>query len=613
MPPYQKTFWDEGDKKGWTEKQKKAAFAYADRIFWAREVSEGSGQYVIVYSKIPVTLIRAQIETVLSDLNQALDPKNAEMKQYLDTFGLRKDLLHEEEVAEAAYTRIRAAELEDQFKKKMGEAPEYGMEAEAAAGYNIRKIFLAKDLSEAFPFKSDVVEAAKKNGTLKPIEDYTIAGTSVYDHKAPDPSHPEDKNEFIWRERKMGVRLVNYKIIDVAKPDNNRGNYIEGTRVIDGVPESKPSLKIFFPGESGPGNQAIVLICTSREGKDAGFGVPDILETFYSIHDVGDIIANGRILQKLFVEKEKTKRVMPETKLFKIEISPIGGPADEWQKSPDATGWVVPFKYAIGPRFENYNVRIKFRKPKYDPNMTPEQAHANMEYMQIEYIEKEYTKVDERYAAAPGRVTEYYRPRGVYAGKVRAWVQYNEDTKKVGFRFPDGTLEDGYVAPGDNKFIEAEPYAKSYNEGQKRWWIEKSAGSDVYDKRKLVGQPKENTGDYGNAPDVDTATDVQHDQSDERRQVHAAEAEARKGEPRDNRAGPQQGRPSLPQAGVGGVSGGGGEGTQPPPLSPVIQILQYLRDNGPVRETRVPCLPLYPSRAQGGEGKVPPRGHPDQN
>ena len=222
--------------------------------------------------------------------------------------------------------------------------------------------------------------------------------------------------------------------------------------------------------------------------------MPDILDTFYSIHDVQDIIANGHIIQTLFKEKEKAKRVMPETKLFKIEISPINGHPDRWQKSADATGWVVPFKYALAPHFDNYNVRIKFKMPKFDPG-----ASAHAEYLEIDYIEKEYTKAGQRYASAPGRVIEYYRPRGVYAGKVKANVMYNEDTKKVQFSFPDGTIETGYVSPGDNKFIEAEPYAKSYNEGQKRWWIEKSAGSNVYDKRKSVGQPKEDTGNYGSA------------------------------------------------------------------------------------------------------------------
>jgi hypothetical protein len=40
------------------------------------------------------------------------------------------------------------------------------------------------------------------------------------------------------------------------------------------------------------------------------------------------------------------------------------------------------------------------------------------------------------------------------------------------------------------------PYAKSYNEGQKRWWIESSNEDGKYDKRKSVGQPKESTGGY---------------------------------------------------------------------------------------------------------------------
>ena len=148
-PPYRQTFNDEGKAKGWTQKQTDAAFAYADRTFWSREV--GENKYVIAYGKIPTAKVREQLEGVLKDLDSGLDPKNEDMKQYLDTFNLRKDIEHDEEIAQAIYDRVHASELQTQFKQKMGDIPEYGEEAEIAQGYNIRKIYVSQAARRSVP------------------------------------------------------------------------------------------------------------------------------------------------------------------------------------------------------------------------------------------------------------------------------------------------------------------------------------------------------------------------------------------------------------------------------------------------------------------------------
>jgi hypothetical protein len=129
----------------------------------------------------------------------------------------------------------------------------------------------------------------------------------------------------------------------------------------------------------------------------------------------------------------------------------------------------------------------------------------------VEYIEKEYTRSGERYEASNGKVIEYFRPSAAFAGKVKAKVLSDDSTKKVSFEFEDGSLVEGMVTAGKNKFLADEPYAKSYNEGQKRWWIERSEGSKVYDKRKLVGQPKEQTGEYSES---DMESSVRAESSD---------------------------------------------------------------------------------------------------
>jgi hypothetical protein len=495
-PLYRQTFNDEGTARGWTQKQTDAAFAYADRTYWSREV--GDNKYVIVYGKIPTSKVREQMEGVLKDLDGGLDPKNAEMAQYLQTFKLRKDMEHDEEIAEAIYERLKASELETQFKQGLGDIPSEGPEADFAEGYNVKKIYLAKSMVDAFPFKSEQIEAAKKNGTLKVIQHATVDLSSEYDHKVPNPDNPDDQNDFKWQSRHEALDLTNYKIVDTAKPLDNHGNYIEGYRIIEGKKESRPALKVFFPEAGG---EAIVLVDTDEEGQP-GFGIPDILENLSSETDVSTLINNGTLLDELFTKKEKkAARVVPENKLFKIEIQPLGAPVDEWTKAPDANGWIVPFKYA-SDRGDNYNVRVHFKKPDFSKSTDISEVHAHseymeIEYMEIEYIEKEYTRAGERYEASSGQVNEYYRPSAAFAGKVKAKVETEDSTKKLSFEFEDGSIVEGFVTPGKNKFIEEAPYAKSYTEGEKRWWIEKSAGSSVYDKRKGVGKPKEQTGEYG--------------------------------------------------------------------------------------------------------------------
>lgn len=490
-PPYRKTFDDEAKKRDWTEKQKLAAFAYADRVFWARETQEGSGKYVILYGKMPVSKIREQLDGALKNYNAILDPADPGMRQYLNTFDLRKDLEHDEEVTQTIQTRVRAAELQSRFKQDMGESSVYGDETELAEGYNIRKIFLAKDVAASFPFTSEQIEGAKKDGKLKVIQSATLDFSSKYDHKAPDPNHPDDRNEFVWKSKTQAIKLVEYKIIDVEKPTENNGDYIEGTMLVDGKEEASPCLKIFFPSD---GDMAIVLI-DDQHRSDVGF-VPDILQETASITDVESLIRDGKILDQLFAEKPKQNRQIPTPQVFKIEISHVGQEIDSWEKAPSADGWAIPFKYALGAKGDNYNVRIKFKKPVIDPNNPASVEAAHSDYMDIEYISKEYTSVGDIMSPGPGQVIEYYHPKAPFNKQVMAEVDSYSDTKKVEFVFPDGSEVDGYINPGMSKFIEDKPYAKAYTEGQHRWLIQKSEASPVYDKRKLVSPPKESTGFY---------------------------------------------------------------------------------------------------------------------
>src|SRR5271157_648824 len=284
VPPYRQTFNDAGKEKGWTQKQTDAAFAYADQVFWSREA--GENKYVITYGKIPTAKVRSQLEGVLKDLDAGLDPKNAEMKQYLDTFKLRKDMEHDEEITQAIYDRVRASELQTEFKQKMGDTSEYGPEAEMAQGYNVRRIYVNKSLVDAFPFTSDMIDSAKKAGTLKQVATLTLDESNQYDHKEANPKNPDDTNDFIWKARNQKLALTEYKIVDIDKPLDNKGDYIEGYRIIDGVQEQYPAIKVFFPPS---GNMAVLLVDADESGMP-GFGVPDIIDEISSETDLKDLM-----------------------------------------------------------------------------------------------------------------------------------------------------------------------------------------------------------------------------------------------------------------------------------------------------------------------------------
>ncbi len=504
-PPYRQTFNDEGKSRGWTQKQTDAAFAYADRIFWSREAA--NNKYVITYGKVPTSKVCEQLQGTLKDIDTSLDPNNKDMRQYLDTFNLRDDVRHDEEIGQAIYDRCTAAVLQTEFKQKMGDISEYGPEAEMAQGYSARRLYVDKPLVDAFPFNSDVIDAARKAGTLKQVATLTLDESNQYDHKDPNPDNPEEPNDFIWKARSQKFVMTEYKIIDIDKPLDNRGDYIEGYRVVDGKQEQYPAIRVFFPPS---GSMALMLIDADENGMP-GFGVPDVIQEISAQTNLTDLMQNTSLLNSLFDKKEAKKDQTPTpAQLFKIEIAPLGAPVDEWAKSPDANGWIVPFKYA-DLAGDNYNVRIKFKPVKADiaAGGYPSGDHAHSLYLEIEYIAKQYTKTADQYTPTAGRVIEYYRPKGDFAGKVKAQVLFDEDTKKIQFQFEDGSIVEGFVTPGKNKFIEDTPYAKSYNEGQKRYWIESSSDNGTYDKRKTVGQPIEETGRYDDDEQTPTPSGIQ--------------------------------------------------------------------------------------------------------
>ncbi len=490
-PNYKDKFMDKGKAEGWTEEQNLAAFAYTDRLYFLSKKPVDKQEFAVNYGLLKATDIRKKLEGLTKDVDEILDYKNEDNAKYLEIFDLRKDLEHEEKVLEATLARVRAYELDNQFQQLMGTGF-YGANSQISGGYDIKKIFLSKNVVSTFSFNSDQIEDAKKRGVLQWIERGKFLIERKFDRKEPDPNALDDQNAFVWRDHKEELELTNYKILNMEKPDNNLGNYIEGFRIINNKKESLPALKIFFPQGGGTG---IMVLDTDQEGRDPGFGVPDLLEKV-SVSSIGDIMRNDQLLHRLFEEKKQAARVKPVAKPVNVEIARVGPPADVWQQSTDAAGWTVSFNYRNKLK-DNYNVRIKLARP----------SHADMDPAQItevstsiEYIGKEWTGQD-RYTPSLGAVVEFYRTVPPFDQKNinKADVLHMENTKKISIDFQDGNEKVGIVTPSaNNQFIQDEPYAIEYTEGQKRYHIEKDNGSTVFNKKKEISLPKNaNTGVYG--------------------------------------------------------------------------------------------------------------------
>lgn len=336
------------------------------------------------------------------------------------------------------------------------------MAEEKDGRYDIRKIAMPQHLTETFPFTDDKIEAAKKNGVLKLIDHVLWSRDTDFYKKDINTEHPDDPNEFVWKSWRGGLELFSYQIQTVSKPGDNLGDYIEGYRIINGKKESKPALKIFFPSHSPV---AVVVIDSDKEN-EPGFNLPDFVDQLI-VSDLTDIQKNGDVIGKIFKEKSETRRKTPAKKENKPEVARSGEPLNLWEKCPDNDGCSIP-KYR-GEMGNGYSLRIEF-----DNGTGGEEAMTRG----VKYVAKEYLI---------NKTTEYYRPKPEFQNVLSA----EAFGKRVRFIMADGSEVSGVITPGPNKFIENEPYAIAYTEGQKRWWAEKSPGSKVFDKRKEIsrGEP----------------------------------------------------------------------------------------------------------------------------
>lgn len=469
-PTYLSKCRENAGAEGWTKKEIEVACGPGgDRFYFAKANPDNT--FTVLYSRLSVEEVREQLDRFISDLTELLDYKNEGVTRYVDHFGMREQFERDLKTARFVRSRVRVAELDIKFRESMDQVSRHES-PEARYGYDARKIFLIGDPIKAFPFTSDQIEAAKNQGILKPIERLLLELDLRLAKKEPDPNYPNDPNRFIWKPASIAMELTNYKIINTEKPYDNAGNYIEGFRIVGGKKESRPALKIFFSNS----DLSVVVIDSDTETETGGFGLPDYVDQIAGIVSVADVAKNDTILGRLFEEKPEDKRRPPKLEKMTVEIARIGEPVDVWIDCPKETGCLVPFPYRNASE-DNYNVTVEINEPQHFEGP----GHSSL-LKEVEYISKRWTT---------GDVVEYFRPRPEFKHVFLAESSYG---KNIRFILRNGSEETGIVASGENKFIEDEPYAISYKEGQKRWWIEKSEGSKVFDRKKEV---VEDRGDRG--------------------------------------------------------------------------------------------------------------------
>lgn len=509
---FRSDFLKEASEKGWSEKQRKAASADAYTFFLLKATeNKDKNQELLADTSnstntIPLSSIRydllsldrlvQRIDQWLEDFDLLLGYKLREEVKYVDIFGLRPSLAHEEKVMMAVRARVRAAELDNIFKAMLGQIPAEFAKIDHLNGYNIKKIFGPKDPLDTFKFNVDQIDEARKSGTLKQIEHFRLQVDRKFDHKDQDPNNLEDKNAYIWFGSKQDIELTNYKILFGDKPKDNIGNYIEGFRWVDGKKESRPCLKVFMV--SGEDPDSVLVIDTKKEG-EPGFGLPDFIEKKEGSIDAGDLIHNEELIDKLFEGRKENKRVPPKEVPIFVEIARAENPIDVWETATDKNkGFVVPFNYKnkIG---SNYNIRIEMAKPTVDL-ATSEGSEPSISTV-LKYVKKEWTD-GTRFKPSLGSVVEYYKAKAPYenmkllSARVLAGDR-PESTKRILLVKEDGSTENGFVRPGKNKYTEDKPIAIMYTEGEKRYVIKRTAGSPVFNKKmELSTEVVEDTGVY---------------------------------------------------------------------------------------------------------------------
>lgn len=457
----------QANQEGWTTEEQHTTLFYAYRIKFTKENSEDG--YDINYAILSTEIAAKILKTRLEDLEYILDYNNKDWAKYIDEFGLRERLEREERVLKAIHGRLQLRENHSNFKEYMGESSG-SRPRHLDRGYDASKVFIENVLEE-YPFDSTRVQEARKNGTLKEVERVVWFSDRSLGRKEPDPNDPNDPNKYVWKPVEEGIEFISYKIMDSKKPRDNNVEYIEGTRIEIGdnngiKRESKPALKLFIPTI---GSGSVLVIDKDREG-EIGYMLPDFVEKVTRVTTAHNLM-DETVLSRLFPVSEQKERVQPKKPdPITVEIAPVGkNTIDVWETNAD--GWTVPLKYRNETK-DNYRVLVKVKGSEHE-SFDPSKPK------QIEHFVKEWSSA--------GNVVEYYYPKPPLDQP--NFSQVTVSGKNLRAVTTAGEIIEGYIVPGPNKFVQDNPYAIVYTDGDRRWMIKDEDGDGKYEKKREVFEP----------------------------------------------------------------------------------------------------------------------------
>ncbi|MBI2023192.1 hypothetical protein HYT01_01350 [Candidatus Giovannonibacteria bacterium] len=470
------------DQKGefkYTRRQAKVAVARA-QLHIIGKFDKEKGMWTLHPESIGVEDAKKVLENQAKSADALLSYRNMQDSDFIDWFkGFREGLLKEEQIALWILRRLQYVSSYNQFVDMVGEMPpemrgkeyEYFF-ASGRKSYSIRMIYPLADITK-IPFSAAYVENAKRDGTLKLVDSFTVTSDRKFGKKE---VNIHDPNDFSWKEVQNGWVINSYRILpDKEKPLENNVHYIEvfrtdGSRAL----EPKPAVKGFMA--SGESKVSVFVIDYDRSGKD-GFGSPDEIYKIFSGISTGSEIYDltfyrGKVLLSLFdppnASMKPERRKPPERPVY-TEIVKMGElQLDMWEKG----SWALP---AVDFRSLKENVSLVFDKAK-----TPAEMQLEKEGLsRVKSIKQEYSKDNQTV------VIKYWLPKQEYAERN---ITYNNsafgDTIRLRRRGgQEETGEAGYFG----KRVTAIDY---FFAG--RWFrIVDEDGDGVFEKRKTISSPVE--------------------------------------------------------------------------------------------------------------------------
>lgn len=474
---------------GWNKDMAEIAFVAGLRHLMGEEVSDKKGTFRVSGKRIKVEDALKKVNEDLLSLDGALNPADDRWRKYLEVNNLKAEFERERLIRKLIRDRLQLVYLNGKFYELMG----LSMPSDDYYGgtpYSL-KFLLSDDELKKYDFVAKM-EELKREKKFKESQEVAYFINDDFAYKIPDPNYPNDKNRFLWKKIRRGLKIKTY-IIASENPAENSGEYIEAYRlkIIEGngketvVTESKPAARIFSGGHR---KLNVAVIDGDFEGA-YGFGIPDEIVEISNLKNGADMLKNEQILALLFKEKEKEYPLFVK-KEMNVEIIRAGeAPIEEWETISDISGWQIGLKYK-DQSASNYKAKVVYKNgngaPK-EKSGEPQEDGQNYSHhsgkKKIEAFAKEYL-IPGTETSVQGEVVEYYKPAAPYDKNNVIEVEVNG--KKITIYREGESAVSGMILPKKNTFIEDVPFRIDYTEGGQRWRLEDRDGDGVLESRKRI-------------------------------------------------------------------------------------------------------------------------------